>query len=613
MIGPPRNRVFVAMAIMVSILVCNGCRGRRWCSLGALGCLPDTADRSSQEYWERCGSPSSVQPTSNASAVNIEQPASTDVDDPLHSSSRITRAAGIPAQTVAYAREYSSQENAQDTPPSSNEPSPDARDVQDGEPPNPFQLPSVLPGADAPPLRLPPMSAMPQDGQDTDRQLALQRMFRPPIALPSVPDADPELNDGIYGLDELQLLARDNNPRIRAAAAAVETARGLMIQAGLPPNPNMGYQSDTVRTAFTPGYKGAYIEQTFITARKLGLAAEAAAVDHANAYLDLRRTWYTVISEVRRQYFNTLAARRRLQLAQGLLELSERAYQVQIDLVKAGEAAPYEPLQLQVLTTQARATAIAAQQESLAAWRMLAAAIGIPALDPMAIDGHIDCPVPDVNYENAVSRMLAVHTDIRVARNLVGKERTLVVLADRTPIPNLDVGVVIQRDFTFQPRTTTYNLNVGGAIPVWNRNQGNRIAKRADLTQASQNVLETQNRLMSELAPVYGEYQSNRQLASSYRTDALVEQVQAYRGIQERYRSDPSGIAFNDIVVAQQILANTLTQYVNILQSQWQGTVNLAELLQVDDIFQMGPPVPVAEIPELIETEDVPTPAEVNP
>jgi hypothetical protein len=105
MIGPPRNRVFVAMAIMVSILVCNGCRGRRWCSLGALGCLPDTADRSSQEYWERCGSPSSVQPTSNASAVNIEQPASTDVDDPLRSSSRTTRAAGIPAQTVAYARE----------------------------------------------------------------------------------------------------------------------------------------------------------------------------------------------------------------------------------------------------------------------------------------------------------------------------------------------------------------------------------------------------------------------------------------------------------------------------------------------------------------------------
>ena len=255
-----------------------------------------------------------------------------------------------------------------------------------------------------------------------------------------------------------------------------------------------------MRTAFTQGYKGAYIEQTFITARKLGLAAQAAAVDHANAYLELQKTWYTVISEVRRQYFNTLAARKRLQLAEGLLELSERAYQVQIDLVKAGEAAPYEPLQLQVLTTQARATAIAAQQDSLAAWRMLAAAIGTPTLNPSAIEGHIDCPVPDVEYEDAVARMLAVHTDLRVARNLVSKTRTLVVLADRTPIPDIDLGVVVQRDYTFNPGTTTYNLTLGGAIPVWDRNQGNRVATRADLAQASQNILGTQNQLISELA-----------------------------------------------------------------------------------------------------------------
>ncbi|MEO8270679.1 MAG: hypothetical protein ABI557_13230, partial [Aureliella sp.] len=92
-------------------------------------------------------------------------------------------------------------------------------------------------------------------------------------------------------------------------------------------------------------------------------------------------------------------------------------------------------------------------------------------------------------------------------------------------------------------------------------------------------------------------YQANRELASSFRTDALADQVRAYRGIYQRYHTDPTGISFNDIIVAQQTLAATLTQYLTILQSQWLGTVEMGELLQVDDLFQLGPPIDVAQFP----------------
>ncbi len=196
-----------------------------------------------------------------------------------------------------------------------------------------------------------------------------------------------------------------------------------MIQAGLPPNPQVGYQADTVRTLFTDGYQGAYLQQTFITARKLGLAAEAAAVDHANAYLALRKSWYTVVSEVRRQYFNTLAARKRLELAEALWKLTEQSYRSQVELVKVGEAAAYEPLQLRVLTTQAKATVVQAQQDSIAAWRALAATVGVVNLEPAKLEGRIDCPVPQIEYEIAVDRLMAVHTDIQSARNLYRQEQ----------------------------------------------------------------------------------------------------------------------------------------------------------------------------------------------
>ena len=363
-----------------------------------------------------------------------------------------------------------------------------------------------------------------------------------------------------------------------------------MIQAGLPPNPQMGYQADTVRTAFTDGYHGGYIQQTIVTAQKLGLAAQAAAWDHANACLELQRTWYTVVSEVRRQYFHALTARQRLQLAEALSELSQRAYAAQIELVKAGEAAAYEPLQLRVLTTQARASIIQAQQESVAAWRALAAATGVPSMAAAPLEGNIECPVPEIDYEYAATHLLSTHTDVKIARNTICKERTLVELADRTPIPNIDVGVVLQRDYTFTPGTMTYNLMVGGEIPLFDRNQGNRIAKRADMAEACRRVTETENHLLARLAPAFARYEANRQLATSFRNDALRDQVRAYRGVYQRYHTDPTGISYNDIIVAQQTLAATLTQYLGILDAQWQGAVDVGELLQVNDIFALGPP-----------------------
>ena len=216
------------------------------------------------------------------------------------------------------------------------------------------------------------------------------------------------------------------------------------------------------------------------------------------------------------------------------------------------------------------------------------------------LEGRIDCSVPELSYEGAVAQLKAVHTDLRTAENLIAKNRTLVTLADRKPIPDINMGLVVQRDYTFQPGTNTYNLVLGGAVPTWDRNQGNRIAARAELVKATQLVADTENHLIARLATSYGVYKSNRQLADTFRTDALSDQVRAYRGIYQRYQIDTTGISFNDVVVAQQTVAGVLNQYVDILQAQWQSTVDLGELLQVDDIFAMGNEVQVAEKPSIL-------------
>ncbi len=462
---------------------------------------------------------------------------------------------------------------------------------------DPLKLPPELPGTQTPDLIAPLRDKLdPQAYQEE-----LKRLYPEPSMIPSNAIAMPDPAGGVSALESLHELARQNHPGLKAAVANVEVARGLMIQAGLPPNPSVGYQADTVRTINTPGYHGAYLQQTVVTAQKLGLAAEAAAVDYANAMVEQRKTWITVMTEIRRAYFDVLAARQRMVLASAFFDLTHRAYEAQIQLVTAGEAAPYEPLQLRVILTQARASVIKSQQESIAAWRRLGAAVGCPDLQATPIDGRIDCSVPAIQYEEALARMNAVHTDLEMAENAVRKQQTLVELADRQVIPDVNVGFVLQRDYTFEPGTTTYNLMLGGDLPVLNRNQGNRIARRAEAVRASQQVQNTRNTLTAALANAFGKYEANRQLAESFQSEALRDQVRAYRGVYQRYLADPASVSFNDVIVAQQTVAQVLNQYLDILQSQWQSLVDIGELLQVDDLMELGPLSQVATVPDVTE------------
>ncbi len=472
---------------------------------------------------------------------------------------------------------------------------------------DPLKLPPQLPGTQTPDLIAPLRDKL--DPQAYREEL--KKLYPEPSAIPTNTMAMPEATAGVSALESLHELARQNHPGLKAAAADVEAARGLMIQAGLPPNPSVGYQADTVRTLNTPGYHGAYLQQTIITAQKLGLAAEAAAVDYANATVQQRRTWVTVMTEIRRAYFDVLAARQRMVLASAFFELTHRAYEAQIQLVTAGEAAPYEPLQLRVILTQARASVIKSQQESIAAWRRLAAAVGCPDLQATPIDGRIDCSVPAIQYEEALARMNAVHTDLEIAENAVRKQQTLVTLADRQVIPDVNVGFVLQRDYTFEPGATTYNLMLGGDLPVLNRNQGNRIARRAEAVKASQQVQHTRNTLTAALASAFGKYEANRQLAESFQAEALRDQVRAYRGVYQRYLADPSSVSFNDVIVAQQTVAQVLNQYLDILESQWQSLVDIGELLQVDDLMELGPLSQVASVPDI--TQELETKASGSP
>ena len=390
-------------------------------------------------------------------------------------------------------------------------------------------------------------------------------------------------------LTELQDKALRQNPVVHQAMADVRAAQGAAIQAGAYPNPNVGYQGDNMNTGNTAGYQGFGVEQTIPTGGKLAIARRAAEVDVQNAELTLRRTQSELATQVRTNYYAVLVAHERIKVNRALAEFAEQVYRAQVGRTKTGQAAPYEPLQLRVLVVQARAQLIQSQNEYNAAWRRLAATLSTPDMCLTELAGNVNTSVPDLDRQTIWQWILDHHTNLVIAQNGVTKSQHLLRLAKLTPwIPDVDIEATIQQDNTTAPYGTTYNLHTSMPIPLFNRNRGNIMSADAALMRASQEYNRTRNELAASLADTFARYQSQRVLLDYYRTQILQDQVRSYRAIYQRYQQDADTIDFNDVVTSQQTLASGVATYIKALGDQWQSVVDMAGLLQLDDLSQLN-------------------------
>ena len=444
-----------------------------------------------------------------------------------------------------------------------------------------FRIPSELPGADAAPLQMPAID--PSMTQEQKRSL-VESLFPDVDAIQesAQPDSQHRLT-----LSSLQQMALDNSPIIRQAAADVEKARGQAVQAGLYPNPTIGYEGDTLGTARTAGYNGLFFTQEFVTADKLTLAQSAAMMEMRATEAELRKARITLATNVRRGYFKTLVAQEQVRFSRAIARLSEEVYQAQIDLVSGGEAAPYEPLQLRVFAVQARNNVVQASNNLDSVWRQLAAALGMPHLTRHTVAGSVQLQIPDLDYDQAAAALMARHTDLTAARSRISGASCNLKLQQVTPIPNVTLYGAFQHDDTTPLSDYSTNVQLSMPVPMFNKNQGNIASAHGQLVRANNDLADVQNNLMSRLAEIHARRATAQIVAESYRTDLLPDQVRVYRGVYERFRLDGDSIDFSQLVVAQQTLSQVVTSYLQALTDLWDATVDMAEIMQVDDLVTM--------------------------
>jgi cobalt-zinc-cadmium efflux system outer membrane protein len=463
---------------------------------------------------------------------------------------------------------------------------------QDKKPPERLTVPSELPGADAPPItKFPEGSA--------ERKRYLQKLFPP---LPLAPRLSP-LAPGPEGrpmtLADLQRLAALYSPAIKSAEAAVEAAVGAAKQAGAYPNPAFFFEQDTVGTG-SGGYEGFGVHQTVKTGNKLKLQQAAAMMDVLNARLALKRAYTDLAYKVRTNYFAVLVALEGAKANAALYQFTSEIYRVQVELVEGANAAPYEPLQLRPLAIQARFNLVQTQQQYLASWKQLAAALGLRTMPPTELAGRVDMPVPVFEYNDVLARVLANHTDVHTAYNSIRKATFNLEFAKVVPVPDVDLNILAQKDYTSPPNVIVHSLQVSIPVPVFDQNRGGIKQAEGQLAQAFAGPDQVRNDLTNSLADAFNRYVTNRENVE-ITLQQVRDQIRAYRALYARRQSDPMAVGFGDVVTAQQTLAGYIAAYVAALGLQWAAVNDIANLLQTDDLFKAGPEKEMAPVPDLMQ------------
>src|SRR5215471_12605242 len=117
----------------------------------------------------------------------------------------------------------------------------------------------------------------------------------------------------VYRLAELERMALSRNPTLAQAAAAITSAKGRRLQSGLYPNPSVGYEGEEIRGgAFGGGEQGFFVQQSIITAGKLGLNRKIGDAEIKGAEAEAEAQRFRILNGVRMAYYRVLAGQEML-------------------------------------------------------------------------------------------------------------------------------------------------------------------------------------------------------------------------------------------------------------------------------------------------------------
>ena len=380
-------------------------------------------------------------------------------------------------------------------------------------------------------------------------------------------------------LEQFEQFALAGNPTLQQAGALVRESAGRARQAGLYPNPSVGYQGDQIRGgAFGGGEQGAFLQQTFVLGGKLGLRRDVYEQRRRADEIGVSEQRHRVLADVGQSFYSAFAAQEIVHLRERLLALARDAVTTAHQLANVGQADAPDILQAEVEAEQAQVDYATAQQTYTKMFRRLAAVAGKADLPVAPLAGDFEHP-SSVDADRIVNQIVENSPSVKRAQQDVMRAQAEIKSARREVVPDLEIRGGVQQNFEqlpeFSGRPTGAQgfASAGVDLPIFNRNQGNVAAAKAGLERAEAEVNRVRLSLRHDAEPLLRDYLSYQMQASRYKNEMIPRATRAYDLYLAKYRQ--MGAAYPQVLVSQRTLFQLQVGYIHALESVWANAIAL--------------------------------------
>jgi len=404
-------------------------------------------------------------------------------------------------------------------------------------------------------------------------------------------------------LADFERIAVERNPTLKQAAAQFEATLSRSYQAGLYPNPTVGYVQDqigsfsesqptssgfSVKGKPSPGDNvGAFVQWQIVTAGKLRLSRAKFAEEANAARWQAIAQQLRVLNGVRIQFFKVLAAQRLIEIHRELTTLHDDAVRTTEELANVGQANEPDLLQARIEGRRARVALRNAENRYRGDWESLVSLVGAPELRPALLDtNRLEVECAPLDFDGTLTDLLQRSPEIQAALSEIRRDQIMVERERVEPIPNVFVQAVTGYNYEFGVQTA--GVQIGIPLPIFNRNQGTIREALSDLARDHGEHERIALSLRHRLADAYTRYQNAKQSVDDYRAETLPLAERAYKVQTANFRQRRA--AWPQVLVTQRTYIDLNKDYVQSLLELRRAEVEIGGMLLTDGLSAPASP-----------------------
>ncbi|MDO8294160.1 MAG: TolC family protein [Gallionella sp.] len=367
-------------------------------------------------------------------------------------------------------------------------------------------------------------------------------------------------------------LALGASPELSGARRELAAIEATIIQAQTRPNPELAALiEDTRKETRTTTFQ---LNQPIELGGKRAARIDAAERGREAAAAELDAKQAEIRAAVVAAFFDVLIAQERLRLAQGSVELAQRASGAASRRVTAGRVSPVEETKARVAEAGVRIELTQAVSELATARKRLAGIWGNPAPRFERAEGDLDTlpPLPALADLNA---RLVTSPKLLRAKIEVDRRQALAEIERSRRVPNVTVSLGAKRVEQLDRNQAILGLSI--PIPVFDRNQGNLLEALHRTDKARDELSATEIRLSNELALAYERLNAARWETESLRREILPGAQSAYEAATKGF--ELGKFSFLDVLDAQRTSFQAKSQYLRALAEAHRSAAEIERIL----------------------------------